>query len=399
MKKRILTIFMALLLILSPIANAVNYNSIFYKDAIETFLIGDYATGDILLSKNIDQAAPIASMSKIMTYFVVKEEIKKGKASMEDVVEITDDMSKFNIPGYSRFGLKTGQKFTVKELLEAVMVLSGNDATEALAIHIGGSSKKFVELMNKKAEELGLKKAHFVNPTGLTETLENNEQKFNKMTARELFKLASQILKDFPETIEYSKIESIDTPDKRKASSTLPNRDMKTMKGLKTGFTEEAGYCVTSIFDMTEKDKEQNYKLITVIMGADTTEQRNTTNKQLVEFVEANYSYSKVFDLNRSVTEFTDENTAEKYISVYPDKTFTKLAPKNKNVEIKYNLLDNLSAPYKDGEIVGSAELVLDGEIVETINLVNKGDKEKQNFFINIFESIKLFFKEIMLLF
>ena len=129
------------------------------------------------------------------------------------------------------------------------------------------------------------------------------------------------------------------------------------MTGLKTGYTEESGYCFTGLFDMSLGSPTQKYKVITVVMGAKTKEQRSTTTREIMDYIEARYSYKTEFDTNVPVTEKIDEYASKRIIPLYPEKQFSKLLPMKAIVEIEYVIDESKSAPYKDGEVLGKAVL------------------------------------------
>ena len=172
----------------------------------KSYLLGDYKSGQILEGYNLDEIRAMASTSKLVSIFVVLDKIQEGKISLNDEVEI--DKEAAALTG-SSFKLKEGDKVTVEKLIEASMVVSGNDAITALGKHVAGSTDAFVKMMNDKCHDLGLKNALMVNPTGLTnyEILD-----YNKMTTREMFMLASELIKFHPEILKYTTIAKLEDP-------------------------------------------------------------------------------------------------------------------------------------------------------------------------------------------
>ena len=396
MNKKLKSLILSFLILFSflPVVDAEYSQYITYANEVKVMYAADVETGEVFINKNENEILPVASMSKLMTYLVIKDEIEKGTISIDDKVKVTKEAQDLNRPDYSRMNLYEGDIVTVEELLDGLMILSANDAAEALAIHLSKTSSEFVKRMNEKAKEIGLENSNFVNSSGLTEDIKNGDKitnKYNTMTAKDLFILSSKIIENYPETEKYGKIEEY-----KGFNSTIPNRDMITMTGLKTGYTEEAGYCFTGLFDMSLGSPTQKYKVITVVMGAKTKEQRSTTTREIIDYIEGRYSYRTEFDTNVPVTEKIDEYASERIIPLYPEKQFSKLLPMKAIVEMEYVIDESKSAPYKDGEVLGQAVLRYNGEELETINLINKGYNARVGWLKKIFNGLKEFFNDII---
>ena len=398
MNKKIISFFLSILIIIGyiPTSEAVGFT---YDNQVEVMYVGDVETGESYYKKQDMRVLPVASMSKLMTYLVAMDAVESGKVKMSDIVEINEEAASYNIPGYSRFDLVKGEKVSLENLLKGVLVVSGNDASTAVAIHVAGSVEEFVKLMNKKAKELGLANSNFVNPTGLTIT-QDDKPKMNTMTARDLFNLSRHIVKNYPEIEEYGKIDKLNIPERNfTKDSTLPLRkEMKGLLGLKTGYTEEAGYCFIGLFDLSNEENGFDSKVITVVMGADHEEMRAKTTQELVQFVTSNYVLSKHLSPDVPVVDITDETTEQVTIPLYPERSFEKILPVNTEVEMEYEVLEDKSAPYEDGEVMGKLILKLDGQEIESMNLISKGYIPKESFFSNLFRSIQEFFDNILLL-
>ena len=165
-----------------------------------SYLLGDFETGVILEAYNIDEVRGMASTSKLVSVYVALDAIKSGRISYDD--EVVMDKESSSILG-STYESKEGEKYTVRQLIEAALVVSGNDAVTALGKHVGGTEEHFVEMMNDKCKALGLTNAHMVNPHGLTiYTPEGEVEGYNQMTAREMFVLARSLITDYPEILE-----------------------------------------------------------------------------------------------------------------------------------------------------------------------------------------------------
>ena len=398
MKKRIIAIFLSVLMIVGfmPTSQAVGFT---YDNQVEVMYVGDIETGESYYKKQDTRVLPVASMSKLMTYLVAMDAVKAGKISLNDIVEINEEAASYNIPGYSRFDLVKGEKVSLENLLKGVLVVSGNDASTAVAIHVAGSVPEFVKLMNSKAKELGLSNSNFVNPTGLTIT-KGPKPQMNTMSAQDLFTLGRHIVKTYPEVEEYGKMDKLNIPERKFSKpSTLPLRnEMKGLMGLKTGYTEEAGYCFTGLFDLSKEENGFDVKIITVVMGADNEEMRAKTTQELVQYVTNNFVLSKQLNPDVPVVDITDESTEQVNIPLYPERSFEKILPLNTEIEMEYEVLEGKSAPYEDGEVMGKLVLKLDGKEIDNMNLISKGFIPKEGFFTNIFRSIQEFFDNILLL-
>lgn len=203
-------------------------------------LIGDAKSGTLFVAENIDEPLSIASISKLMTYYLVKEKIAEGKLKMEDKVKISINASREE---GSSLNLKAGEQISIKDLLDGLMVVSGNDSAVALAEVVAESESKFVTMMNEKAKELGLQNATFTNASGLTKNGQDN-----KMSTRDIFTLSKAIIEKYPEVLEYAKTTVLEQPSRNfKKESTIPLvGQVEGVDGLKTGHTDEAGYCLVS---------------------------------------------------------------------------------------------------------------------------------------------------------
>jgi serine-type D-Ala-D-Ala carboxypeptidase (penicillin-binding protein 5/6) len=249
--------------------------------------------GDILYNKNIDQSLPVASMSKIMTELLVLEAIHENKISWSTAVSISDYVYAIsNHPGFASVQLKKEHTYTVRELFDAMVIHSANGATIALAETIAGSEKDFVIMMNDKAKQLGLTQSNFVNTTGLSNSDLGNFystgslEDTNSMSARDVAMLAKHLIEQFPEILDVVEEPKV-TLDQETFSNTnwmLPENNQANVSyegvdGLKTGFTNEAGYCFAGT---VIKD---DLRLISVVMGASTKVTRFSETKRLYEAV------------------------------------------------------------------------------------------------------------------
>lgn len=267
---------------------------------VESAILIHADTNDILYDKNSEKPLPIASMSKIMSELLILEAIHNGKLDWKDEIEISDYANEIsNHPGFASVYLNQNEVYTVEELFYAMAIRSANGATIALAEALSGSEKVFVQSMNDKAKQLGLSNSKFVNSTGLANHdlgdhfTVGDKNDVNLMSAKDVGRLASFVIETYPELLEISDQKDFDFHGETFQNSNwmLPGMENNFMtenvtfdgvNGLKTGFTDEAGYCFTG---SVEIDGEY---FISVVMGADDLPDRFLETKRLYETMEDN---------------------------------------------------------------------------------------------------------------
>ena len=336
-------------------------------------LIYDRASGRVLYEKNGDKQTPMASTTKIMTAIVVLE-----NTNLKDIVTID---SKSASIGGSRLGLKKDDKVTINDLLYGLMLRSGNDAASALAIYVGGSIQNFADMMNNKAEELGLTNSHFVVPHGL-------DDEGHYTTAHELAKITDYALKNetFKKIVSTSNTTiSINGNLKQINNTNKLLNSVSGVYGVKTGFTNGAGRCLVTAWEKNDMD------IITVIIGADTNNLRTTDTKKLIEYVEKNYELVNIKEIM--------EEEFEKWKKINTGRIFVEKGSKNSvellleemnfenmiinktdinKIDIKTDMLYSLKAPVKQNEIIGTLEVLVDGENISTLEIYNKEEIRKK---------------------
>ncbi|MDO4778951.1 MAG: serine hydrolase [Tissierellia bacterium] len=264
----------------------VKDKSLFNSD--ETFknkivLLANLDSGEILYENNSKQSYPVASMSKLMTYYVVMDKIENSEFGLDDYITIEEEDTFYNNSEYSNFKTTVGEELSIEELLNGLMIVSGNDAASILARYSSGTEEEFVEEMNNKASELKLKNSKFVNPTGITK----DSGEYNRMSARDLFNLAKNIFEKYPSVSAYAKTRVLHMEERDfYGESTLPiTKYYDEMIGLKTGYTEEAGYGFVGVFEIYSDEKDEIQRYVTVINGAKTPEERIHLTEKLIDKV------------------------------------------------------------------------------------------------------------------
>ena len=354
----------------------------------KSYLLGDYKSGEILEGYNLDEVRAMASTSKLVSIFVVLDKVSDGSISLKDEVEIDHEVA--SLTG-STFKLKEGDKVSVEKLIEASMVVSGNDAITALAKHIAGSTDAFVKMMNDKCEELGLKNSLMVNPTGLTDYEITD---YNKMTTREMFKLATELLKQHPEILHYTTIEKLEEPERNFIEySTNPVLGIvPEVDGLKTGYTNAAGRCV--ILTGLEKgveNKSKDMRLICITTGSNSDFERFVACKRLITRGFEDYGYNAVGDREKEVRTIEVLNAQDEGIPVYQKEVGYILSKSDKKLKEIVSIDEDLKAPLEAGTSVGKISFYKDDDLVYKSDLIVK-DKVYEKGFFNKFKKV---FEEI----
>ncbi len=332
----------------------------------ESAILIEASTGEILFEKNPDVSKAPASVTKIMTLLLVMEAIEAGKISLDDSVSISENAASM---GGSQVFLEEGENMSVNELIKCCVIASANDAAVALAEHTAGSESAFVNEMNKRAKEMGLKNTAFENTTGLDDTA-----KFHYMSASDIAQISKELIK-YPLILEYSSLWQ-DTIRNGEFTLTNTNRLVRYYdgcNGLKTGSTDKAGFCISACA------KRGNMQLIAVIMGADTRDIRNKAARELLDFGFANYAlYSQEEKALESIRLLGGKTNS---ITVY-SRAFSYVVPKAliKDVEFKLELPETLSAPIKAGEVVGKIKYTLNGDVLGDCDIFVKEEIEKLKF-------------------
>ncbi|AYE35891.1 MAG: D-alanyl-D-alanine carboxypeptidase family protein [Clostridium septicum] len=346
-------------------------------------LLIEPTTGKIIYEKNIDEKFAPASVTKIMTMLLTMEAVDSGKITLQDKVTCSENAKKM---GGSTMLLETGEVRTVEELLKGVAIASGNDAAVALAEYLGGTEEAFVEMMNKKAKELEMTNTTFKNCNGLP-------AQGHESTARDISIMSMELLKH-PQILKYSGTYMETISEGRKSPIELVNhnklvRFFEGCDGLKTGYTEEAKYCISATAT------KSGVRMLSVIMGAPTYKIRNRDAGMLL-----NYGFSK-YEGKKLVLK--DEDVETVYLSKQTDKFFMAKAkddlivvlPKGSNGELEKRIvMDEIKKEYKEGEAVGKCEVYLGEEKVGEVELYSDRDIKVGGFFENFKFNMKNMFKK-----
>ena len=320
------------------------------------------ATGTLLHEHNAHQPLAPASVTKIMTMLLIMEAIDSGKIAMSDTVTASEAAA---AKGGSQVYLKAGETMSVSDMLKSIAVSSANDCACAMAEHIAGSEEAFVALMNRRAQELGMQDTTFVNCTGLDDGPQAEQ---HRTSAYDIALMSRQLLQYHPDIKKYTTI-WMDTI--RGGSFGLSNtnkliRFYQGATGLKTGFTSSAGYCLSAT---AQRD---GMELIAVVMGADSSAQRNAACKQLLDYGFANFArFDPTLDQPAQVPVLLGAAPA---VEAVLSQTGGLLVDKGQKAGIttQIELLDQIEAPVSQGQRLGTMQLHCQGQILAQIPLVAK---------------------------
>lgn len=326
------------------------------KLAAKSFLLVDFNSGIVLAEKNIDKKVEPASITKLMTAYVVYKEIESGRLSLDEEVTVS---KKAWQKGGSKMFIEVGKKISVENLLKGMIIQSGNDATIALAEHIAGSESTFADYMNQYAQGLGMKSTNFVNATGWP-------SKKHVTTARDLATLATAMIREFPERYKWYKEKEFTYNGIRQYNrNKLLWRD-KSVDGIKTGHTESAGYCLVS------SAKREDMRLISVVLGTKSEKSRSNVSQSLLSYGFRFYESSKLYAAEKSlnIARVWQGATENLNLGLSEDLFVTIPRGQYKNLEAVMDVNANIEAPIKEGQQLGLVTVKLNGETLSTQPLI-----------------------------
>lgn len=378
MKKNVILLLLCLFLILPGLGYADENAS-----DVSASLLADYETGDIIYSQNLKEQIEIASITKVMTYLVAMDEVSKGNVKLDDKVIISEKAAQ---RGGSSFKLKPDQVYSLDRLIESSMIVSANDSCIAIAEHTAGSEQAFTELMNKKAQELELNKTNYVSVNGFPE-----EGVHNTMSIEDIFKLTAHTIDKYPEILKTtSKPLLIDEERGIEFINTNPLLGIvEGLSGFKTGFADDAGYCLIS----TKETKES--QLISIVMGAENEEIRKNKSLELLEGSMAkNFKKIKILDKNIATDSIEISNSANGEIDVFPiDDVYGMVADKE-DLSKTIRINKNLNFPVKKGKTIGEVTVKYNDNIKKS-KLVAEEDIKENTFINTSFFAIKDFLEHV----
>ncbi len=329
-------------------------------------------TGEILYEKNPHEQLPPASMTKMMSMYLILEAINNESMQWDEVIRVSENAASY---GGSQIFLKPGEEMTVRDLFKSIAIASANDSVTALAERVAGSEEAFVEKMNEKAQELGMKNTVFKNPTGLT-------TEGHLTTPYDMSIIARHLLSDYPEITEFSSLYEDYIRQDTESPFWLVNTN-KLLKyvdgvdGLKTGFTQEAGYCLTATANRNDM------RVIAVVMGGSKSDIRNQEVTRLIEYAYEQYELVPKLESEKIVSSGYNMLAKNRQFDIVTAEPITVLKKKTdkeqeSNYEVKLN--KEIKLPIQPGDQIGTLIYYYNGEVYREIPLTVKESVEKNSF-------------------
>ncbi len=331
-------------------------------------------TQTVLYAFNPTLRIPPASLTKIMTLFLTFEAIEEGSIHLNDMVWISKRAWK---TGGSRMFVEVGTRVPLEILIKGIAVASGNDACVAVAEHIAGSVEAFVKLMNEKAQMLGLKNTHFVNPHGLDDPDQYS-------TVEDIARLASIYINRFPQALKYhSTVEFTYNGIKQFNRNKLLLRD-STIDGLKTGYVSRGGYHLVATAN------RNGMRLIAVVMGAKTPSLRLNETYKLLNFGFRNYTIINPPDFNKPIGSVNVWKSTVATVQLYPKSAKPIILKKDEAQHVlkKLELPEEIVAPIKKNTVIGYMKIYLNKKVIQTVPLIIKEDIQKAPWYLCVYQSI-----------
>ena len=341
-----------------------------------SYLIVDADSGYYSVQKNIDRRVGPASLTKMMTAYVAASQIADGHLSMADQVTVSERAWRM---GGSRMFIEVGTRVSVEDLLKGVIIQSGNDASVALAEHIAGSEKAFVELMNQYGAELGLKDSHFMNSSGWPD--ENHYT-----TARDLATLARALVRDYPGIYALHSVKDFTYNGIRQANRNNLLWADSSVDGIKTGHTESAGYCLVA------SAVRDGIRLVSVVMGAAGTEARSKATQALLDYSYERYETRKLYGVGEKITDVKVWKGKRDSLELVTDNELVMTLPGELYDRIKtvMTIEETPIAPIEEGQKLGQLELWLDEKVIATLSLFASEAVPAGSVFIRLRDHIRL---------
>ena len=336
---------------------------------LKSYILIEPTTNTIIAESNSTGLIEPASMTKVMTAYVLADQIGNDLISLDDKVLISEKAWKM---GGSKMFIEVGKKVSIEDLLKGIIIQSGNDAAVAISEYVGGTEDGFVDLMNAYAVSLGMDNTDFRNSTGLPDEK-------HLTSSKDLATLTSNFMTKFPDIFALFKEKEFEyggISGNKFNRNKLLWRD-ETADGVKTGYTSSAGYCLIG------SAIRGNMRLITVVAGSDTANKSFADTQRLLEYGFRFYATQKYFDANKEYTKAKvwGGNADQAALGVEKDVLVTLPRTNFKNVIVNYNIKNNVQAPIKKGEKLGTLEIISNDKIVAVSDLIALEDVDSKGFF------------------
>lgn len=342
------------------------------------YMLVDATSGHVLIEHNVDERLPPASLTKMLTSYIAIHELDLGHVEENALVPISVKAWRM---GGSKMFVREGTEVPLMDLLRGIIVQSGNDASVAVAEYFSGAEEEFAALMNSFAERFGMYDSHFVNATGWPAEMHYS-------TARDMATLALHIVNDHPQYYslyaeKYYEYNSIRQPNRNRLLWRDPSVD-----GLKTGHTDEAGYCLVA------SAKRDDTRFIAVVMGARSDESRARETQKLLSYGFRYFESRKIYEAGEVLSTAKVWLGKEESIDLGIDKDLYLTLPRNSKGELNVNIKTDeaLKAPIKKGQVLGQITISRNGEVLSEQPLLAQKDIEQAGIFSRFVDHIKLFF-------
>ncbi len=343
------------------------------------YLVEDFHSGQTIAEKNPDQRVEPASITKLMSAYVIFQEIRNGTLSLEDRVQISEKA--WRTPG-SRMFVEVGTQVSVADLLKGMIIQSGNDATVALAEKVAGTEASFASLMNHHAAQLGMSGSHFVNSTGLPDPQ-------HYTTAHDIARIAHALIEEFPEYYQwYSERQFTYNGITQYNRNKLLWRD-ESVDGIKTGHTDSAGYCLVT------SAERGGMRLISVVLGTKSEEARADASQALLNYGFRFFETHKLYEGNNKLTRARIWKGATENVDVGLRDTLYVTIPRGQynNLDAAMQLREQIIAPVSQDEVLGRVLIRLGDQLVAEKDLVALQPVDEGNFWQRIVDEALLYFE------
>lgn len=352
---------------------------------IKSYLVIDAETGYVLYQDNADQAFAPASITKIMTMYLIFEALENGQISIDDMVIPSEQVRSVQHPENTQLFLVPGREFPVKELISAIAVPSASDAAIAMGEHIAGSEQDFVALMNERARELGLTNTNFVNPHGL-------DAPGHVMSARDIAILSQRLIMEYPQVLQYSS-QQVYTPPAWHVDAfgnkfyplpstfrSLLRNNVGVIDGLKTGYTTDAGFSMSVTANIAGR------RYIIVVMGAESQAHRQSIIENIIRSeIPANFQTVRVTEESDIIDNLSIPRAHQTYVPVGTLKNVALVVPRtNPEAEQVVTINEGIRAPLNAGDEVGKVTYYVEGQAVHTAAVYALEDVPQANIFVRI---------------
>ncbi len=343
-----------------------------------SYILQDFQSGNILAEKDADERVDPASITKLMTSYVVFHELAQEKLALTDMVTISEKA--WRTEG-SRMFIEVGKQVMVEDLIKGMVIQSGNDASVALAEHIAGTEEAFASMMNYYGTELGMHDSHFINSTGLPDPE-------HYVTARDIAKMSTALIAEFPAYYAwYSEKEFTFNKIRQHNRNTLLWRD-PSVDGLKTGHTESAGYCLAA------SAEQKGMRLIAIVMGTDSQKARAKDAQAMINYGFRFFETHQLYQADQQITEavvWRGEAEAVQ-LGIANEFFITIQRGRYDALDARVTINPEISAPISKGQVLGELEIFLDEQIIGSRPLLAMSDVEEAGFFGRSYDGMRLWF-------